>query len=210
MTIAELLKTAKPILFKTEMVQAIMRGDKTQTRRIKKSDKPKYQVGDILYVRETWRETGVVSRPYEYRADGDSIVLFGEDGKSIKVTYRWRPSIFMPKDAARNFLEVTALREEKIQNISHNDIFTEGIKKTHITESSEGIAQEYFAGLWNSINAKPKAVYKRIRGTKVIDHYVSYPWEDIQETRTYRGKDWYVCGNPEVWVYGIEKKEVAQ
>lgn len=45
-------------------------------------------------------------------------------------------------------------------------------------------------------------------GKKVINHYISYPWEDIQETREYRGKPWHIHGNPYVWV--VEFRKVHQ
>lgn len=51
----------KPILFCTEMVQAILSGRKKQTRRIAKLEKksrtykPKYNIGDLLWVKETFQ-----------------------------------------------------------------------------------------------------------------------------------------------------------
>ena len=144
----------KPILFNTEMVRAILDGRKTCTRRVielpekmdgvpvgKSGDssnplgfmypggikRPPYQPGDILYVRETWcalpvNEAGHMRGHsiYYYRADGD-LRPEGWRGK-------WRPSIHMPKEAARIWLKVTDVRVERLQEIDEDGVWDEGFK----------------------------------------------------------------------------------
>lgn len=75
---------------------------------------PPYRPGDILYVRETWGD-GVTH--YLYRADYP-------DGS----TYipKWRPSIHMPKEAARLFLRVTGVRVQKLKDVTEADARAEG------------------------------------------------------------------------------------
>lgn len=144
----------KPILFNTEMVRAILDGRKTCARRVielpenmdgvpvgKSGDssnplgfmypggikRPPYQPGDILYVRETWcalpvNEAGHMRGHsiYYYRADGD-LRPEGWRGK-------WRPSIRMPKEAARIWLKVTDVRVERLQEIDEDGAWDEGFK----------------------------------------------------------------------------------
>ena len=129
----------KPILFNTEMVRSILDGRKTVTRRVIKHDvdailnstyhkehpevddkqiisklcMPPYQPGDILYVRETWAQAA--AHTFFYRAD-----------KTIQ-NILWRPSIHMPKEAARIFLRVTNVRVERLQDVRYMDCIHEGI-----------------------------------------------------------------------------------
>lgn len=84
--------------------------------------KMKWQDGDVLWVRETsanWQtDTGYeIPGKYYYKAD-DAMI----DGK-------WKPSIFMPKDACRLFLEVESVRIERLHEITEEDAILEGIKK---------------------------------------------------------------------------------
>lgn len=62
----------KSLLFTSEMVQTILAGKKTQTRRIFKDVyfKTKYTQGDILYVRENFAKVG--DRIF-YKADNNDI-----------------------------------------------------------------------------------------------------------------------------------------
>lgn len=124
----------KPILFNTQMVRAILDGRKTCTRRIVKPQptahygvqciKPPYQPGDILYVRETW-SLRFDGEKYFYRADKNTS---REEKRLLDYNdVKWRPSIHMPKEAARIWLKVTNVRVERLQDISGEDLIKEGI-----------------------------------------------------------------------------------
>ena len=144
----------KPILFNTEMVQAIQAGRKTQTRRIIKLTpgfsgrpvgesgnpdnplgfmypcgikRPPCNKGDILWVRETWRPIEASSAGWcriEYKAGGT------EDFKKVIAVpmYQepWHPSIHMPKEAARIFLRVKDVRVERLRDMGYSDLANEG------------------------------------------------------------------------------------
>lgn len=142
----------KPILFNTEMVRAILAGRKSCTRRICKdaneytvpdmefynADKRTYAVhnfadkeqmeqlstaertcpictGDILYVRETWKEA---PKGYYYYEDWQK--------DDIADVTKWKPSIHMPKEAARIWLKVTNVRVERLQEMKPVDVIKEG------------------------------------------------------------------------------------
>lgn len=93
---------------------------------------PPYNPGDILYVRETWCDpTGVPPlMGFLYKAD---FPLIGdiEDPDSVMYEndFSWRPSIHMPKEAARIFLRVTNVRVERLQDITPEQIDAEGCKE---------------------------------------------------------------------------------
>lgn len=115
----------RPILFNTDMVQAILAGRKTVTRRVAKNTPP-CRPGDILYVRETWSEiknTDGSHKKYAYKAT--DTYPFGE--KYI-VKFLWHPSIHMPKVAARIWLRVTNVRIERLQDIDDDGVVAEGLQ----------------------------------------------------------------------------------
>ena len=180
----------KPILFNTEMVRAILDGRKTCTRRICKdanectvpdmdfynADRRTYAVhnfvdnehteqlstaertcpictGDILYVRETWKEA---PKGYYYYEDWQK--------DDIADVTKWKPSIHMPKEAARIWLKVIDVRVERLQDITYNGALregSEGIRCDHVALGVHGCTdcmntgwieppQVEFMQIWNS------------------------------------------------------------
>lgn len=86
--------------------------------------KPPYRSGDILYVRETWKYLGtdMESNPcFAYKANSPHL----QNNMYIK----WRPSIHMPREAARIFLRVNNVRTERLQDITEGGAKAEGAKE---------------------------------------------------------------------------------
>jgi hypothetical protein len=191
----------KPILFNTEMVQAILDGRKTCTRRVVKTRRkdacgfyvtkrpdgsftgvyeydedermfenqliPLYKPGDILYVRETWERFEC------WNCDGDERGNCQKEPKKsvldktfgcymyratdeISGDAKWKPSIHMPKEAARIWLKVTNVRVERLQDITEDGAEAEGaIDNRGFIHSPENeydriyTAREHFIGIWN-------------------------------------------------------------
>ena len=120
-----------------------------------------YQPGDRLYVRETWRRYSRRSECtcYEYcHCPPDGTILYYADCGPDE--NKWKPSIHMPKEAARIWLEVVNVRVERVQEITAHECILEGISSEDVlynTPVSGDFAQytiNQFKNLWNSINAK--------------------------------------------------------
>lgn len=117
-----------------------------------------YQVGGILYVRETWYyETfyedtdditdlpfGNCSWRYVYKADRPDYPVIPD---------HWHPSIHMPKEAARIFLQVTDVRVERLQDITPEQIDAEGCKEyAYSAKTGELLPSKpiWFKMIWDS------------------------------------------------------------
>lgn len=81
--------------------------------------KPPYQLGDILYVRETWMDYAGLTM---YKADCD---IYRLDSLNF-AGFGWEPSIHMPKEAARIWLKVTDVKVERLQEMKPVDVIKEG------------------------------------------------------------------------------------
>ncbi|WP_137279272.1 hypothetical protein [Pseudomonas rhizoryzae] len=123
------------------------------------------QVGDRLWVRETWAGVGNVDPGYlTYRATYPACLppnLENVPADLRAVGERWRPSIHMPRAASRILLEITDVRVERLQDISGDQAEAEGVDSALCRQFFETSPSRHeckeavihgFAGLWASIN----------------------------------------------------------
>ena len=125
-----------------------------------------YQPEDILYVRETWgiyTESWLDADYFMYKADypANAATYTHQDGTICDLP-RWRPSIHMPKEAARIWLKVTDVRVERLQDITEDGAKVEGaIDNRGLIHSPNNeydrihTAREHFIGIWDSTINKP-------------------------------------------------------
>ena len=106
-----------------------------------------FNVGDHLWVRETWRKYDCDECPcYEYcNCPPHGTYLYYAD--CLDDEAKWKPSIHMPRSASRILLEITNIRVERVQDISEADATAEGM-----IADDDYCAEEYFSILWNELN----------------------------------------------------------
>ena len=124
--------------------------------------------GDRLWVRETWAADAQVDavaprdlsqgEPIHYPADG----AVRQTGCAMITPGKGRPSIHMPRWVSRILLEVTAVRVERLQDITEEQARAEGITDGGCTNCGNNepcgcdcpapSAVDSFYHLWNSIN----------------------------------------------------------
>lgn len=223
------------LMFKGELVRAILEGRKTQTRRVMKPQPatverwkhgeptletsanwtvmrdasgkgwsncgpfrcPYGKTGDLIYVRENFYQDGQWCLRTGCEPDdpngrfwsGSSRILFAADcGGNLPPpmdsmsTWRSRPSIHMPKWAARIWLEIAGVRVERLQDISNEDALAEGVNR--ISHGREG----YF--------------YSAIRNDQHPKNWC-YPDDAFRELWDSTGGDW--SANPWVWVIDFKR-----
>lgn len=179
---------------------------------------PYGQPGSLLWGRESWSPKYVKGCLHEFRIQYPNNypwTYFADDvtAKAYGHGRPWRPSIHMPKEAARIWDEITGIRVERIASISEEDCIAEGIEpvgkncfyknylRTDGATFYDPIAS--YRSLWQLLNGTPK-----LKGGR----YEVYPFDEqaAQEfagMTTWRGKPLTVITNPWVWV--VESQQIS-
>lgn len=194
-----LRQIAKPgWMFKPELRAAIRSGCKTMTRRIE--DKPKYAVGDVVYMPEPierWADCGPGdSEAIAFYSDDKEMVsatiLFGEKPEIDSLPWIWRinklSSMLMPRDAARTFLRIVEVRRERLNEMTANDAIAEGISKTDEWKPSEVEGRPFEEKWWDDFefwNRYPQQIaFPRLWNKINTKHGTR--WEDNPVVTVYR------------------------
>lgn len=182
-----------PILFSTPMVQAILAGTKTQTRRVvDKEMPPDWQFermdergahffwnpisrcfipnrfgkpGDILWVRESW----AIIEKKDVVTSG--WLKFKADFEG-PVDWKWKPSIHMPKDISRIWLKKESIRIERLNDISEEDAKAEGIEQPRADSFWKNYLSKDGATFYNPVDSY-QSLWNSINGP---DSWNTNPW----------------------------------
>jgi hypothetical protein len=150
----------------------------------------RFKKGMTLWVRETWCEPILFDgfeQDYYYKADN----IQRSDIRSRHIGNKWKPSIFMPKEACRIFLKLKSIRIERLKDISESDAIAEGIERW--TEERMKSKPTHYKVYFQ--NCKPEDLCSYT--SDPIDSYETL-WQKINGE-----KSW--SENPWVWVYSFEK-----
>lgn len=139
------------------------------------------QVGDRLWVRETWAR-------YNIDQDAHDMAYRATTPDDWPKECRWRPSIHMPRWASRITLKITGVRVERPNDISEEDALSEGIDADGLAESQDKYdciadhnitgrptAKGHFSDLWQSIYG--------------VDSWKANPWVWVIEFRRVEVRD---------------------
>lgn len=144
---------------------------------------PPYQTDDILYVRETWKRA---PNGYYYYEDWQR--------NDIADVTKWKPSIHMPKEAARIWLKIMNVRVERLQEMKPVDVIKEGA----------------YPDCWDCLNTYGESGSQCCYGTEEqcsqCDE-VMMEWEKLW-TSTIKKSDLDRYGwnaNPYVWIIEFER-----
>lgn len=155
-----------------------------------------YKIGDIIWVRE---KSCYVHLEHAH----DLLVGFRERRQMIygtdmhddwmayakeKYGYKWKPSLFMPKDACRIFLKITDVRAERLQDISEEDAKAEGAVRGIYRQGPNVLKGQF------QLEHNNHASYKD--GFRFI-------WQSINGEQSWKDNPW-------VWVIEFERIELTE
>lgn len=115
------------------------------------------QVGDTMYVKETWADMICVASTQRGKGTGESEPIYRSSADPVELEIlrgHWKSSMFMPKKYARIRRTITRVRCQRLQEISDKDVFAEGIRGLHEIDAGKypWSLQGAYGQEWDKIN----------------------------------------------------------
>ena len=213
----------KPILMRHFLVRSVIEGNKSQTRRLASSDRPKYAAGDTLWVREAWKIDSVScheGQEAELRIlykDGSAQKrrnLYNDPERQEMLIEKWacsmaeaimegegegpwKPSIHMPLNAHRLEIRITGIQAQRLQSITPVDAAMEGMDRAW---HHGKCFYKYYMGEDELTAAFDRHEFGWI-WVKDRGYYISDPYQSFKSLWILiNGQDSWEA-NPLVWVY---------
>ena len=170
--------------------------------------KPRFEEGDLLWVRETWRVSHVglsgndewAHIVYKCGKSKSIDIHSNEESLFYASKAKWQSPLFMPRKAARLYLRVKSFGIQRLNNISEKDALHEGVERCNPCAS---------------LHKNPKITACGGGAHPIVhcvdcDKYINptfkagfaFLWESINAKRGYPWKS-----NPWVWVYEFMRVE---
>lgn len=195
--------TIQGMIFSTPMVKALWQGRKTQTRRLLPDGRqPRLNVGDRVYVRETfriapdacegWPDDAAPCPGWIEYAAGGSHYCFAPDYFTVLKAFgkiavdwdalpqRWRPSRIAPRWTSRMFLTITDVRVQQLLDIDEADCIAEGLELDYC-EGTHADGRQFAAVKYRAADYLPWISDPREAYADLWDHLNTKPgtcWDD--------------------------------
>lgn len=139
--------------------------------------KPKYQVGDIVYLKEN----------YCFDEDGEIIYQCDVPVEKRK-NFTWKSKLMMPEANARYFVEITGIRCERLTDISEVDAIAEGVETIGVPYTFHWLYKDYQKNNTQGFTSPVDSffsLFASINGREVINHN---PYVFVYEFENYKNK----------------------
>lgn len=122
------------IEFDESMVKALLEGNKKTFRRIVKAEKLPYDLGEVLYIKESWGE------------DEEGKLVTKQDTQD-KAKFKWKQNRKMPIGAAQRYIRVIKITKESLRDIDEVGSRLEGYVADEIpagkNDDAEWLSEKY-------------------------------------------------------------------
>lgn len=168
---------------------------------------PRIEVGDRLWVRETW---GMRGGAPAYLATDEAWGMRGPRPDSGK----WTPAIHMPRTVARLVLEVTGVRAERVQDISESDAKAEGMRTIDMPEEWMAVRPRFggrdAGGLEESISfdKRPSQALIDELGLTEVSHHPARSVTSAREIFRSLWESIYKSWDANPWVWAVSFKRI--